>query len=86
MMKRILCCLVMMTGVALADQPRAPALPAPEGLPATVFSFGKENPDCLEWTNACQICTRDAAGEMQCSTPGIACTPGVPVCRVRKAP
>jgi len=86
MTKGILCLLVLMSTAVLADEPRAPALPAPEGVPATVFSFGKENPDCVEWTNACQICTRSSAGEMQCSTPGIACTPGVPICRVRKTP
>lgn len=83
---KILSCLLLMSAAALADEPRAPALPAPEGTPATVFSFGKENPDCMEWTNACQICTRSAAGELNCSTPGIACTPGLPVCRVRKTP
>jgi hypothetical protein len=77
---------LLMSGAALADEPRMPALPAPDAPPATVFTFGKENPDCLEWTNACQICTRSAAGEMQCSTPGIACTPGVPICRIRKTP
>ena len=67
-----------------ADETLAP--PAPESAPATVFSFGRENPTCGEWTNGCQICTRPAAGEMQCSTPGIACTPGPPVCRVKKEP
>ena len=67
-----------------ADGTSAP--PAPEGAPATVFSFGRDNPTCGEWTNGCQICTRPAEGEMQCSTPGIACTPGPPVCRVKKEP
>jgi len=86
MMMKILSCLLLMSAAAFADEPRSRAMPAPEGTPATVFSFGKENPDCMEWTNACQICTRSAAGETNCSTPGIACTPGVPVCRVRKTP
>ena len=67
-----------------ADETSAP--PTPEATPATVFSFGRDNPTCGEWTNGCQICTRPAAGEMQCSTPGIACTPGAPVCRVKKEP
>ena len=67
-----------------ADETSAPS--APEGAPATVFSFGRDNPTCGEWTNGCQVCTRPAAGEMQCSTPGIACTPGPPVCRVKKEP
>ena len=71
---------------AWADETSAPPASPPEGAPATVFSFGRDNPTCGEWTNGCQICTRPAAGEMQCSTPGIACTPGPPVCRVKKEP
>ena len=75
-----------LAGLARADDlPEVPTS-APEGAPATVFSFGRDNPTCGEWTNGCQICTRPAAGEMQCSTPGIACTPGAPVCRVKKEP
>ena len=72
-----------LAGLARADDlPEVPTS-APEGAPATVFSFGRDNPTCGEWTNGCQICMRPAAGEMQCSTPGIACTPGPPVCRVK---
>ncbi len=75
-----------LAGLARADDlPEVPTS-APEGAPATVFGFGRDNPTCGEWTNGCQICTRPAAGEMQCSTPGIACTPGPPVCRVKKEP
>ena len=75
-----------LAGLARADDlPEVPTS-APEGAPATVFSFGRDNPTCGEWTNGCQICTRPAAGEMQCSTPGIACTPAAPVCRVKKEP
>ena len=75
-----------LAGLARADDlPEVPTS-APEGAPATVFSFGRDNPTCGEWTNGCQVCTRPAAGEMQCSTPGIACTPGAPVCRVKTEP
>ena len=75
-----------LAGLARADDlPEVPTS-APEGAPATVFSFGRDNPTCGEWSNGCQVCTRPAAGEMQCSTPGIACTPGPPVCRVKKEP
>ena len=80
----LLCCLSLQT--AGADEPRAHAMPKAEGTPATIFSFGRENPTCTEWTNACQVCTRSATGEPQCSTAGIACTPGVPVCKAKKAP
>jgi len=82
----IAACLVLAAPTSADDLPEVPAPPAPEGAPGTVFSFGRENPTCGEWTNGCQICTRPAAGEMQCSTPGIACTPGPPVCRVKKEP
>ncbi len=71
---------------AQADETVATPAPAPEAAPATVFSFGRENPVCAEWSNGCQVCTRSAKGEMQCSTPGIACTPGPPLCRVTKEP
>ncbi len=70
---------------AQADAPRAEPMPAPEAGPATVFTYGKENPDCVEWTNACQTCKRDDKGAPQCSTAGIACTPGAMVCRATKA-
>lgn len=80
-------CLCLAGLARAADLPEPPAsAPAPEGAPATVFSFGRDNPTCGEWTNGCQVCNRSAAGEMQCSTPGIACTPGPPVCRVKKEP
>ena len=81
--------LTLATCLCLAGLARAADVsdaPAPEGAPATVFSFGRDNPTCGEWTNGCQVCTRPATGEMQCSTPGIACTPGPPVCRVKKEP
>lgn len=71
---------------AQADEPRPSALPAPETGPATIFSFATDHPDCTEWTNACQVCIRDEKGDPKCSTPGIACTPGALVCRVRKSP
>ena len=68
---------------ASADAPKALAVPKSAVGPATVFTFAKENPDCAEWTNACQVCTRGGDGAPQCSTPGIACTPGALVCRVK---
>ena len=52
---------------------------------ATLFSFGRDNPDCIEWTNACQVCVRGEDGEPKCSTAGIACQPAALVCSVRKA-
>lgn len=69
---------------ALADAPGPGRMPKPALGPMNVISYGQENPDCSEWTNACQICARDDKGAPQCSTPGIACTPGAMVCRVKK--
>jgi hypothetical protein len=69
---------------AHADEPKATPIPPATTGPATVFTYARENPECSEWTNACQTCTRDEKGAPQCSTPGIACTPGVLTCRVKK--
>jgi len=60
---------------AFADEPPPPRA-APKDELVTVQSFGRAHPDCVEWSDACIVCTR--AG---CSTPGIACTPTPPVCR-----
>ncbi len=68
---------------AQADSPVAAPLPPPAAPPASVFAYGKENPDCQEWTNSCQTCTRDDKGAPQCSTAGIACTPALLVCRAQ---
>jgi hypothetical protein len=40
---------------------------------------GAPDSTCLEWTDACVICARTPEG-LSCSTPGIACTRGVPRC------
>lgn len=34
-----------------------------------------DDPDCLEWTDGCQVCQRWPEG-VSCSLPGIACQPG----------
>ena len=84
--RRLFAVLFFLAAPAWADETPAPPAPSPEATPATVFSFGAANPQCAEWTNGCQVCTRPASGEMQCSTPGIACTPAPPVCRLKKEP
>lgn len=71
------------------DAPPAPAAesgasaPSPDA--ATLYAFGRDNPDCREWSNACQTCARDDRGAAQCSTAGIACTPQPPVCKAGAA-
>lgn len=67
------------SGPAFADSPRVEPLRQP-----TMQQYGADNTDCVEWSNACQICKRDADGAAQCSTPGIACTPGRILCKVKR--
>lgn len=38
-----------------------------------------EDAACLEWSDGCRVCQRDAAGAA-CSLPGIACTPSQDRC------
>jgi hypothetical protein len=54
--------------------------PKPASAPVSIQSWGVRNASCAEWTNACEVCSRDAAGKPQCSTQGIACTPKAMVC------
>lgn len=64
---------------AAADEPRTPALRKPDPR-SSMQAFGEADKACAEWTNACVICKRDAAGAGHCSTPGIACQPKEIVC------
>ena len=66
---------------AFADAPRAPALKA--GAPISIAAYGRQNPQCVEWTDGCAVCVA-SAGKAQCSTPGIACTPAGLTCRRHK--
>ena len=71
---------------ARADAPTAQPLPSPAAEETSIQAWGDRAPDCIEWSNLCQVCRRDAAGKAQCSTPGIACQPTAPVCKTRKTP
>lgn len=61
-------------GVALSAGP--PAAPAPDAV--SIQAYGR-NGRCLAWTDGCVTC-RAAEGKANCSTPGIACTPGTIAC------
>ena len=75
----------LLVGAAwIVDRPGLRKSPESDAGAQTLAGFGAGNPDCAEWTNACQICARDVAGAPQCSTPGFACVPGPMVCSVRK--
>jgi hypothetical protein len=71
---------------ARADSPKAEPLPPPAKEEVSIQRWGVANRDCGEWTNACQVCLRDAAGRPQCSTPGIACQPKAIQCLRKPAP
>ena len=60
-------------GAALADSAKVP--PVHEGPKVSVQAYGMQNPQCQSWTDGCVLCTTDATGVSQCSTPGIACQP-----------
>lgn len=72
------------TSTVLADEPNPSPLPPLIKEDISVQAWGERNPNCTEWTNACQICRRDADGKMNCSLPGIACQPSALVCKVNK--
>lgn len=60
----------------------AAALPAARtGPPSTPNAFSHDA-TCLEWTDACVVCTRGDHGA-NCSTPGIACERQAPRCLKR---
>jgi hypothetical protein len=60
-------------------------LPPPPGKKSppdiSMEAYGTSNPQCVEWTDSCQICARDSQNQTACSTPGIACLPGEISCK-----
>ncbi len=80
MLTRLTLIFALLAAPALADAPHTPKMPPPAREPH-VSAYGAQNAACLEWTNACQVCTRtEAKGETHCSTVGIACTPTKVTC------
>jgi hypothetical protein len=91
--------LLALASISLAQtsapqSPASPALTSPQleetdkeapELALPLEKWGESNPNCLEWTNQCQICSRKEGSAPQCSLPGIACLPGPPMCNVYKA-
>jgi hypothetical protein len=57
------------------------AKPRPIDIPGPVQAFGAQQKSCLEWSDNCVVCQRDADGSVHCSTPSIACLPEPVVCR-----
>jgi hypothetical protein len=75
--------LVLAPAPARADDAPAPK-PIPPAEQASLEGFGAAAPLCLEWSDGCAVCARDAGKPANCSTPGIACQPGPIVCRSEK--
>lgn len=83
----ILALLALLTAApAFADAPKPEPMPppAPPAQHVAPPAYGARDLACQEWSDGCQICLRDANGATQCSTPGIACTPGPITCKVKK--
>ncbi len=59
--------------------------PGPDAEIASVQAYGKAHAKCLAWTDLCVTCARGPAGEVNCSTAGIACTAQPIVCTAETA-
>jgi hypothetical protein len=72
-------CLLACPASAQAPAP-TPAPTVPEKAAKPVSAFGDDKPDCLQWTDGCIICKRQADGAVACSTAGAACVQTEPAC------
>lgn len=70
---------LLVSSAALADSFGTP--PVRLGPKVSIQGYGKQNPDCLAWTNGCVLCVSDGDRGSQCSTPGIACQPHGLTCK-----
>ena len=80
---------------ARADEAKLPPMPKPleemasskqkiDPAQASMEAWGRAHPDCLEWTDQCQVCV--SGDKPGCSTVGTACVRGTPSCtRTRTA-
>lgn len=73
---------------ARADESQLPPMPKPldemaatRAVPAepSMEAWGKAHPDCLEWTDACQVCV--GGDKPGCSVVSTACVRVAPSCR-----
>lgn len=86
-----MCCIALALALSLAGPARAQltapvvpvqATPIPNGL----TEFAGANHQCIEMTNGCEVCVRDAGTKIECSTPGIACQPTAWQCKKGSGP
>jgi hypothetical protein len=72
--------LTFLAAALLAAPARADEAPAPDPKEqASLQGFAVSNPACMEWSDGCAVCKREAA--VHCSTPGIACQPSEIACK-----
>jgi hypothetical protein len=68
---------VLAVAALLVAQTASPSPSAPEK-PAQ--AYGEDHPSCLEWTDGCLVCARQADGSAACSMVGAACLPAAVSC------
>jgi hypothetical protein len=75
-MRRALAGAALLVAVLGARADEAPPV-APE---KPTHAYGADHPDCVEWTDGCLVCARQADGEAACSMVGAACLPAAVSC------
>ncbi len=78
-----------MLSLCAAISPVSADIPPPPATPKAIAAFADDKPNCLEWTDGCTICKKQADkkqgdGSVACSTVGAACVQTAPVCSKQK--
>jgi len=76
--------IMLMLSLCAAISPVSADIPPPPVAPKAISAFADDKPDCLEWTDACTICKKQADGNVACSTVGAACVQTAPTCSKQK--
>ena len=63
-----------------ALSPARADIPPPPAQPKAIDAFADDKPECLEWTDGCFLCKRQADAAAACSTVGLACVQTEPHC------
>ncbi len=81
--------IMLMLSLCAAVSPASADIPPPLVAPIAIAHFADDKPNCLEWTDGCTICKKQADkkqgdGSVACSTVGAACVQTAPVCSKQK--
>ena len=76
--------IMLMLSLCAAVSPVSADIPPPPVAPKAIAAFADDKPNCLEWTDGCTICKKQADGSVACSTVGAACVQTAPVCSKQK--